>query len=194
MRMKQSLSAIILSLIASYAGASLVNVAASANGGTATAISEGSYSGTTHYAYLANDSDYQTDWCSQGSMPAWVKIEFDDVYLISKVAIQVNYHQQTFAISLSNNGTDWNQVVAPTLSSNIPAEIPTSASAGASYEVFNITPQNAKFIRADITTTTAPGSHIFQAIVSEVEAYTVPEPLTISLLAIGSIALIKKRY
>ena len=177
----------------SCANASLINVAASENGGVATAISVGSYSGTTQYASHVNDSDYGTDWCSQWSMPAWVQVEFDDIYEISKVAVQVNYHQQTFAASLSNDGINWTEVVSPTLSGNIPSQLPTSESAGISYEMFDITPQNAKFMRVNITTTTAPSSHIFQSIVSEMEAYTVPEPATLSLLLLGGLALRKRK-
>ena len=38
-------------------------------------------------------------------------------------------------------------------------------------EVFEIAPQYAKYIKVDVTGTSAPGGHIFKAIVTELEAY-----------------------
>ena len=169
--------------------ATLTNVALQSNGGQASAISEGTYAGTTLYASLAIDGDYLADWASQGDMPAWVQVEFAQDYLIERVGVEIDYHQQTFAISLSLNGSDWTEVVSPRLSENTPLVVPTSESAGASYEVFDITPQLARFMRVDTTTTTAPSSHIFQSIIGEIEAYAIPEPTSFSLLALGGLAL-----
>lgn len=149
-----------------------VNRAARSNGGTATAISEGCYLGICHPASLANDGDYETDWTSQWSMPAWIEVEFDQVYLIRRVAVEVSYHQQKYTASLSADGSHWTPVVDDHVSSNVPASIPTNESAGPAYEVFDIAPMEAKFIKVDITHTSAPSSHIFQAVVSEIEAYS----------------------
>jgi hypothetical protein len=159
----------------------------------ATAISEGTYMGVTHYASYANDGDLSENsaWCSEWSMPGWVEVEFNKPYLIQRVATQIDYHQQTFAISLSNDGSNWTQVVAPQLSTNVPTSYPTYGSAGDAYESFDIAPTMAEFIKVDITTTSAPSSHIFQSIVGEVEAYSpAPEPSTFVLLGVGAIGLI----
>jgi len=187
------LISVVIFAMAHTTWATPINVALQTNGGVATAISEGSYMGTTHYASWANDGDYGTDWTSNWSMPAWVQVEFDQMYSIEKVGVEIDYHQQTFAISLSSDGSNWSQVVSPRLSNNTPVSLPTYNSAGPAYEVFDITPQMAKFIRVDITTTTAPGSHIFQAIAGEVEAYTVPEPATLLLFGLGGLRFFRRR-
>ncbi len=143
----------------------LLNIALSSLGATATAVSEGTYRGVTHPASSLVDGDDDTDWCSQWSMPAWIEVEFDKPYDIRQVAVEINHHQQTFSISLSTDGEEWEEVVSPRLSGNAPS------TDGASYELFDVDPQMARFMRIDITTTTAPGSHIFQAIITKAEAY-----------------------
>ncbi len=140
------------------------NVALSSNGGIASAISEGTYLGNTEYAYNANDGNSNTGWSSQGDMPAWLEIEFDKVYTISKVGVWWGSHQHTFSISLSMDGTNWTVVVPSRLSIN-------SEGDASLHEEFKISSMDAKFIRLDITTTSAPGSHIFQASAHELEAF-----------------------
>ncbi|MEK6250142.1 MAG: discoidin domain-containing protein, partial [Planctomycetales bacterium] len=200
MNLQFRIAAVAVSLFLFLAGeahAESINVALQTNGGTATAISEGTYMGISHPASFAIDDDYDTSWTSHWSMPAWIQVEFDDLYEIGRVATGVNYHQQTFAISLSSDGSEWSTVVPPTLSSNVPDQIPSIGSAGPAYEIFDIEPQWAQFMRVDFTSTTAPSGHIFKAIAGEVEAYAVPEPATLSLLMMGSIvggmALLRRR-
>ena len=157
--------------------AALTNVALQSNGGIATAISEGSYNGYHAAASQVNNGDYGglSFWASNGSMPAWVQVQFDKSYLIERVATQVDYHQQMYSLSLSSDGTNWTTVVDNHLSANVPTSVPTNASAGSTYETFDITPMSSQYIRMDVTSTTAPGSHIFQAMVNELEAYSSPE-------------------
>jgi hypothetical protein len=148
----------------------LYNVASSKNGGKASADSEAAYYGT-RYAYLANDDNYESFWASY-NMPAWIKIEFDKVYEICKIAIKIEYHQLKYAIDLSLDGKSWQEVVSPRLSANVPARIPTYDSAGSAYETFDIPPVPAKYVRARFLTTTSPASHIFKTSISELEAYS----------------------
>jgi hypothetical protein len=194
--MRNLLTVIVFCLVLSVgssASGDLINVALQANGGTATAISEGTYAGITMWASYAIDGEpgNKFAWCSYWSMPAWVKVEFNQPYLINRVAAEIDYHQQTFAISLSPDGSNWTQVVAPRLSAIVPESYPTGNPAGNSYEAFDIDPMMAKFMKVDITTTSAPPTHIFQAIVGEVEAYSaVPIPPTMFLLGSGLIGLV----
>jgi hypothetical protein len=146
-----------------------VNVALHTNGGTASADSEGYYY-ELHPASLAIDGNYNTDWCNSWNMPAWIQVKFDGVYQINRVAVQVNYNQQTYSISLSPDGSAWTKVVTDHVSDNIQPS--PGANGGTDYDVFDINPIMAKYIKVDITASTAYYSHIFKAIVSEVEAYT----------------------
>jgi hypothetical protein len=152
-------------------GCTMTNVALQANGGVASAISEGTYLGVTHFASYANDGDFSTTWTSHGHMPAWLQIEFDRTYTIERLAVAATYHQQRYSVRLSADGVQWATVVDNHLSSNVPTSVPTFSSAGTAYEVFYIPPTNARYMRVDVTSTTAPGSHIFKAMLSEVEAY-----------------------
>ena len=142
----------------------LSNVALSSLGGKATAISEGVYYGK-RYASLAIDGRDSTFWASQWSMPAWLKVEFDKVYDIEKVGVWWGSHKHTFSIELSQDGATWSSVVSSRESKN-------SEGAKPSHETYSITKTKAKFIRLNITKTSAPSSHIFQALAAELEAYT----------------------
>lgn len=151
------------------------NIALSSNGGIATAISEGEYLGVKHYASLVNDNDSTTFWASKWSLPAWLVVEFDSLYLIDKVGVLwgLGTHNQSYSISLSKDNIYWNTVV-PTRASNTNAGYSGSTYNGSDYqshEMFDIEPIEAKYMKIDITQTSAPSSHIFQTIIHEIEAY-----------------------
>jgi hypothetical protein len=138
------------------------NVALQSNGGAATASSVGSYSGYVGYAGRGNDGDTTNEgWCGT-SIPAWLRVQFDRAYTIDTVRIHWGSHQQTFSVSLSTDAASWTTVVSSRQSPNSEGE-----SGGQTY---SITPTNARYIRVYVTATSAPHSHIFQAIVSELEA------------------------
>jgi len=143
---------------------SLTNVALSAKGATASAISEGTYLGITHHASNAIDGDSVAAWASDWDMPAWLQVEFNATYTIKKVGVWWASHRHDYLIKLSTNGINWTTVKSGT-SNNTEGASPV-------HEEFSIAPQSAKYIKIEITTTTAPSSHIFQAMISEIEAYT----------------------
>lgn len=144
--------------------ASVQNISLSDMGASASAISEGTYSGNTQYAYYSIDGDQNTIWSSQWSMPAWLKVEFDKVYSIEQVGIWWSSHQHTFSIELSLDDNNWTTAVPSRLSNNSEGSDPV-------HELFSITSTEAKYIRINIESTSAPSSHIFQASVGELEAY-----------------------
>jgi len=141
------------------------NICSSENGGKAIAISEGSYDGTTMYANNVIDGDFNTFWASQWNMPAWLTVKFDRVYNVHKIGVWWGSHQQKFKISLSLDGDSWTTVVPISVSKNREGSAPV-------FETFNISNTVARFIRIDILETSAPRSHIFQAIVNELEAFS----------------------
>jgi len=140
-----------------------VNVALSSSGATATAISEGTYQGDTHYAFKAIDGDEDVFWASNWDMPAWLQVEFAQVYNIDSIGVWWGSHQHDFTISLSIDGDNWTLVENGT-SNNSEGSSPV-------YELFPINSTDAKYVKIDITSTSAPSYHIFQAIVNEIEAY-----------------------
>ena len=141
------------------------NSTSSVNRVSAVAISEGTYLGITQYASYAIDGDSSTSWSSQGDMPAWLIVKFDQLYEIKSVGIWWGSHQHEFSISLSTDGNNWSTVVPSRLSINSEGSAPV-------HEVFPIAPTSAEYIKIDITSTSAPSSHIFQATVGELEAST----------------------
>ena len=151
------------------------NVALQANGGTATAGSTGTYLSISYPAPNANDDDETTEWCNSWLMPDWLKIEFDQAYVINEVGVVwgLGAHNQTYSISLSEDGANW-QVVIPSRASATDAgdDGGYHANTTISRERFAITPTIAHFIRIDVTDTSAPASHIFKAIVHELQAFS----------------------
>lgn len=139
------------------------NIALSSNGATATAISEGCYMGECRPAMDAIDGSTDEFWASYWDLPAWLEIDFGRQYMVDTVAVVWNSHRHDFTISLSMDGESWTQVKAGR-STNSEGSSPVR-------EVYSITPRGARYMRIVITTTSAPGSHIFQAAISEVEAY-----------------------
>ena len=94
------------------------------------------------------------------------QVKFDKPYIIDKVAIVVDADKQTYSISLSKDGMNWTIVV--------PSHELTNFEAGpCQRESFAIPPTEAKYIRVDVTETSAPPSHIFQVVIHELEAYRV---------------------
>lgn len=143
------------------------NVALSENGGIASAISEGTYMGDTQFAYEAIDGDENNGWSSSWDMPAWHKVEFNQIYGIDSIGIWWGSHQHDYSVSLSEDGNNWTVVITG-LSNNYEGSAPV-------YELFPINSTNAKYMKIDITSTSAPSSHIFQASVNEIEAFAKTE-------------------
>lgn len=141
-----------------------VNVALSSKGAVATAISAGTYLGVNHPASFANDGDTNTTWASNWDMPAWLQIQFSKTYSISKVGVWWGSHKHAYTIKLSTDGINWTTVQTGT-SGN-------SEGANPVHEEFSITKCSAKYLKIEITSTSAPSGHIFQSCVTELEAFT----------------------
>jgi hypothetical protein len=139
------------------------NVALQSNGAVVTAINYGTY-GEPQYPSNAIDGNPQIGWSSNWSCPAWLKVEFDSIYNINAVAWWTGSHKHDFTISLSTDNINWTTVVSRRTSTN-------SEAGPATYEYFPIPPMNAKYVQIDILTTSAPGGHIFQSSVGELEVY-----------------------
>ncbi|MBN2563032.1 MAG: discoidin domain-containing protein [Phycisphaerae bacterium] len=166
--MRRQLLAVVVVALMSLAGSAIAqseNVALQSNGGTATAINYGTYMGDPQYPWEAIDGNPNNGWSSNWSCPAWLKVEFDQVYEIDTVAWWTGSHRHTYSISLSSDNSTWTTVVPSRVSTNIEGAAPTYAS-------FSIPHTDAKYIKIDITSTSAPGSHIFQSSVGELEAFT----------------------
>ncbi len=142
------------------------NRALASHGAKATAVSDGYYAGVYRRAEAAIDGSSESFWASNGHMPAWLEIEFDRSYLIDTIAIWWGAHRHDFSIILSEDGKTWTTVLAGK-SNNFEGSDPV-------YEIYEIPPRRARLLRVRITSTTAPTSHIFQALIHEVEAYGVP--------------------
>jgi len=141
------------------------NISLSEHGAIANAISQGTYMGNTQYASYAIDGDQSSSWSSQGDMPAWLKVKFDKVYEIEQVGVWWASHKHTFSIELSLDGNNWTEVVSSRSSNNSEGSAPV-------HELFPIDLTKAQYIKLKISSTSAPSSHIFQASVGEIEAFT----------------------
>lgn len=146
------------------------NVALAGNGGVATGSSSGSYAGYDAVAENANDGDAESFWAPT-SVPAWLQVQFDRQYSISRVLVRNQYHSIHYDVLLSTDGDTWTALVSdhatPDLQPSGDAEEDENAS-------FDITPMDAGYINVSITQTDAPFSHIYKASLSEVEAWGTP--------------------
>ena len=140
-----------------------LNVALKANGGSASADSVGRYLDYVGAPGRAIDGDQDHGWCGR-RVPGWLLVQFDSECIVTKLAIVLGAHKQTYSISLSRDGRHWSTVVPARESINFE---------GGPYEreEFDIPPTPARYMRVNITKTSALRSHIFQAVVQEVEAY-----------------------
>lgn len=141
------------------------NVALAQNGGRVTARDHGSYMGTSLIPNHINDGRIDTDWAGM-RMPAWCMIEFDKEYTITQVRCIANYHTQTYDVQLSRDGQSWTTVATR----STPNNKGSGDSEGQDDYSTDIPEQRARFIRVYVTRTDAPSSHIFQAIISELQA------------------------
>ena len=142
------------------------NVASYSNGGKATAGDYGSYMGHSMVPSNINDGDLSTAWAGM-RMPAWCMVEFGQEYTINRIRCVATYHTQQYEIQLSRDGNQWNTVATR----RTPNNKPSGADEGPDDYAIEIPSQKARFIRVVITYTDAPGSHIFQAIIAELQAY-----------------------
>ena len=143
----------------------LINVASSANGGKATARDYGTY-GSPRYPSNINDGSLKTNWAGM-RMPAWCQIEFNQEYIIKSVRCIANYHTQSYRIELSRDGTNWKTITSHTT----PDFKPSGESEGKDIHEVRINNYPARFARVVITSTDAPHSHIFQAIIDDLEVF-----------------------
>ncbi|MBC8551243.1 MAG: discoidin domain-containing protein [Candidatus Marinimicrobia bacterium] len=145
---------------------SLKNVASSRGGGRATARDYGTHMGNARYPSYINDENFETKWAGM-RMPAWCQIEFDREYVITSIRCTADYHTQSYRLELSRNGTNWNTVANHTTPNNQPS----GQSEGRDPYEIKINNTHARFARVVITSTDAPRSHLFQAIISELEVF-----------------------
>ena len=188
--------------IPNSAWSSLTNVALQSNGATATADSSGPFyiSWGDGPAEKAIDGSHGPSgspldsWCGQ-NVPGWLMIEFGTTYEIEGITIWWHqYANYTYSVSLSTNATEWTTVV-PTRESTWDAAVFPPFSSGGDLPIsnhFTIAATSAKYLKIDVSDIYDPLGH-GRILLSEVEAYAVPEPATLMLLSIGVAMLRRSR-
>lgn len=146
----------------------LTDVAASANGGVATAGSTGTYMSITHFPYMGNDGLFTTEWCNSFLLPDWYKITFNDTYLIEEVRCISRYNTHTYDIQLSQDGVNWTTIATHVTHNRVVA----GQDEGIDDYRVAITPQPARYIKVVINSSDAPSGYIFKAILTEVQAFS----------------------
>ncbi|MBU1013125.1 MAG: T9SS type A sorting domain-containing protein [Bacteroidetes bacterium] len=147
------------------------NLALSTNGAVASASSEGSYEGV-RYAYFSNDNDLNSFWANDGNLPSWLKIGLKQTYVLDSLGILWSGHNQTFNILLSVDNSNWTKIISQK-ESNTNAYYLGSIyyASDKSYQSIIINPTIAKYIKVEITQSSAPSTHKFKAIINELKAF-----------------------
>jgi hypothetical protein len=191
----------IMLIVANNATADLINVALQTNGAIATADSwvsipgwGGLGSGPPEKAIDGSHAQFATQpetdaWGGQ-SIPGWLMVEFDDIYRIEEIHFWFYcFSSYTFSVELSTNATDWITAI-PSQQTRPPYDVcPVYAGAPSEPRYFEINPTNAKYMRLNVTDPTW-GSYV---LVSELEAYAVPEPTSTLFLGLGGLAILRRR-
>jgi len=134
--------------------------------GSVTALNTGTYLGITHYPSNAIDEDLNTDWAGT-SIPTWIKVAFDKTYSISRIRVINVYHTTTYSIQYSGDGIGWTTLCTHSTPNNKPsgeAEDPDDFNYYGSIS-------GVKYIMVYFTNSDAPSSHIFKAMVSEIQVF-----------------------
>ena len=126
---------------------------------TATAISVGTYMGTTHHASLVVDGDPSTTWTSNWHNPAWITVDLQNTYNISKIKIVWHGTSHSYYVESSIDNINWNTI------------IPTRNGLKSTTDEFSLGGINARFIKVQMLTTDAPGHWIFQSQLGEIEVF-----------------------
>jgi hypothetical protein len=134
--------------------------------GTISVQNTGSYLGVTHYASNVKDKNLTTDWAGT-TIPTWLKVSFDKTYSISTIRCINVYHTTTYNIDVSTDGTSWTTIHTRTT--------PDEEESGVAEEpddfVYHFTQRSIRYVRIYFTASDAPGAHIFQAMVSELQVF-----------------------
>lgn len=186
-------------VMANTATAGLINVALQDNGAVATADSWNSFPWGDGTPEKAIDGSHglsgspMDSWYGK-NVPGWLEVKFDNVYPVEEINVWWHlYESYTYSVRLSTNGVDWITVVESEKSVLPRQTMPVPVFGGDSpiCDSFTITPINAMYIKVDITGSDTGAGAVF--LLSELEAYAVPEPSTLLLMLLGSFALLKQR-
>jgi hypothetical protein len=147
------------------------DVALSSAGATASASSWGSYSGNDAVPAKAIDGDHGTKWGGTGGAGDWLLVTFDRTYRLAELRIDNGFHTLTYRVEVSTDGTSW-QTLADDYESRGDNYIDDSR---ANVATFPLGGERVRQVRITVLETNAPSSHIWEAIIDEVEAIPVSE-------------------
>jgi septal ring-binding cell division protein DamX len=142
------------------------DVALSSAGATASASSWGSYSGNDAVPTKAVDGDHGTKWGGTDGAGDWLLITFDRTYRLAELRVDNGYHTLTYRVEVSTDGTSW-QTLTDGYESRGDNYIDDSR---ANVATFPLEGERVRQVRITVLETNAPSSHIWEAIIDEVEA------------------------
>jgi len=138
-------------------------------GASATASSWGSYGGYDAIPNAAIDGLHdERGWGGTQGEGDWLKIDLGSVYRVQTLRIDNGYHSLEYTYCLSEDGATWD---CPTIVISSTGDHYIDDPLG-NIETITFPAGTAmRFIRIDILSTNAPSSHIWEAMLDEVEAY-----------------------
>lgn len=188
----------VIQITANSVSADLINVALQSNGAVASADSWGNWanlgSGPPNKAIDGSYSPFMFNgssdaWCGQ-NIPGWLMVEFDSIYKIEVINIWWEpFDFYTYSIELSTDTTNWTTVFQELDLPNI--NLPPVYTGAKPWRIsYTINPTYAKYVRLNINDSVSSGSIV---LISELQAYAVPEPATLLLLSLGTLVLLRKQ-
>jgi len=140
------------------------DIALQSEGATATASSHGSYDGDDAVPGKAIDGDDSTEWGGTQGSGDWLRIDLGESTNVGDITVDVGYHSLTYDVQVSSDGSTWDTVandVQTTGDHHTDTEAET-------VETITAGGTQAQYVRIYVESTNAPGSHIWQALIEEV--------------------------
>jgi hypothetical protein len=145
------------------------DVANISQGASARASSWGSWNGNDARPEGAIDgvhSNHENSWGGTRGEGDWLEIQLDRRYRVESVHVDIGYHSLTYSVKVSTDGESWATVVSEYES---PGDhyVDEDQQNNTAFDVDD----DVEFVRIEIEATNAPGGHIWQAIIEEVDVY-----------------------
>jgi hypothetical protein len=147
------------------------DVALVSEGATATASTWGTYNGWESRPEGAIDGvhdNHEAAWGGTQGAGDWLRVDLGRTYDLSTVRVDNGHHSLQYTLRTSADGETWH-----TVAEGYPSDGDTFVPDDQNNASFDLDGRTVRYVAVNVSATSAPASHIWQAIIEEVEAIPV---------------------
>jgi hypothetical protein len=144
------------------------DLALASKGATATASTWGTYDGWESRPEGAIDGvhdNHEFAWGGTRGAGDWLRVDLGGTYAVDRVNVDNGYHSLNYSVAVSTDGSSWETVAADRFS---PGDHFVDDPAS-NNDSFVLDGRRVRYVRVSIDRSNAPDSHVWQAILEEVE-------------------------